>query len=61
MIWVEYYAPGAWRYWAPGWWAECDDCDWTVDPCHTQQGAAAEADAHALAMGEITPDELDGQ
>ena len=41
-----------------GWWAECDECEWTAGPCDTQAEATAQADQHDLAMGEVRPDEL---
>ena len=42
----------------PGWYAICDDCGWSAGPSdeHTANQAA---DAHALAMGEATPKELE--
>jgi hypothetical protein len=44
--------------WQPGWYASCDDCGWTAGPCRTEADAHAAADAHDLAMGERTPQEL---
>jgi hypothetical protein len=44
--------------WQPGWYAICDDCGWTAGPVD-QTTANQAADAHAVAMGEATPQELD--
>jgi hypothetical protein len=43
--------------WQPGWYAVCDDCGWAAGPRSTEAEAIQEADAHALAMGEATPQE----
>jgi hypothetical protein len=44
--------------WQPGWYAICDDCGWMAGPCLAEADAHAAADAHDLAMGEATPQEL---
>jgi hypothetical protein len=44
--------------WRPGWYAICDDCRWTAGP-FDQTTAKQEGDAHAVAMGEATPEELE--
>jgi hypothetical protein len=44
--------------WLPGWYAICDDCEWTAGPCGTEAEAHAVADAHDLTMGEATWEEL---
>jgi hypothetical protein len=44
--------------WRPGWYALCDDCGWSAGPCLTEADAVDAADAHAVAMGEATPEEL---
>jgi hypothetical protein len=44
--------------WRRGWYAVCDDCGWMAGPCLTEADAHAAADAHDLAMGETTPQEL---
>jgi hypothetical protein len=44
--------------WQPGWYAICDDCGWTAGPVD-QTTAKQAADAHAVAMGEATPQELE--
>jgi hypothetical protein len=44
--------------WLPGWYAVCDDCGWSAGPCRTEADAHAAADAHDLAMGEVTLKEL---
>ena len=44
--------------WQPGWYAICDDCGWTAGPVD-QTTANQAADAHAVAMGEATPQELE--
>ena len=43
--------------WRPGWYALCDDCGWSAGP-FDETTANQAADAHALAMGEATPQEL---
>jgi hypothetical protein len=45
--------------WQPGWYAICDECGWMAGPCLTEADAHAAADAHDLAMGEITPQQLE--
>jgi hypothetical protein len=47
--------------WQPGWYAICDDCGWLAGPCRTEADAHAAADAHDLAMGETTRQELERQ
>ena len=67
MIYVEYQdatsqapnPPEAWR--GVGWWAVCDDCGWSSGPHDEQDDAIREADQHALAMGEVTWEELERQ
>jgi hypothetical protein len=44
--------------WRPGWYAICDDCGWSAGPCLTEADAVDAADAHAVAMGEATWEEL---
>jgi hypothetical protein len=44
--------------WRPGWYVICDDCGWSAGPCLTEADAIDHADAHAVAMGEVTPGEL---
>ena len=44
--------------WRPGWYAICDDCGWSAGP-FDENTANQSADAHALAMGEATPQELE--
>jgi hypothetical protein len=64
VIYVEYQdaasqapnPPKAWR--GIGWWADCDDCGWSSGPHDEQDDAIREADQHALAMGEVTREEL---
>jgi hypothetical protein len=48
--------PEAWR--GVGWWAVCDDCGWSSGPHDEQDDAIREADQHALAMREVTREEL---
>ena len=65
MIYVEYQEatsqapnpPEGWR--AIGWWAVCDECQWTSGPHNDQDDAIREADQHNLAMGEVTSEELE--
>jgi hypothetical protein len=45
--------------WQPGWYATCDECGWMAGPCRTEADAHATADAHDLAMGKVTPEELE--
>jgi hypothetical protein len=45
--------------WLPGWYAICDECGWMGGPCGTGADAHAAADAHDLAMGEVTWEELE--
>jgi hypothetical protein len=45
--------------WQPGWYAICDECGWMAGPCGTEVDAHAAADAHDLAMGEVTWEELE--
>jgi hypothetical protein len=45
--------------WQPGWYASCDECGWMAGPCLTEADAHAAGDAHDLAMGEVTPEELE--
>jgi hypothetical protein len=47
--------------WRPGWYAICDDCGWSAGPCPTEADANQAADAHELAMGEATREELERQ
>jgi hypothetical protein len=47
--------------WQPGWYAICDDCGWLAGPCRTEADAHAAADAHDLAMGQTTQQELERQ
>ena len=47
--------------WQPGWYASCDDCGWLAGPYRTEADAHAAADAHDLAMGETTRQELERQ
>jgi hypothetical protein len=47
--------------WQPGWYAICDDCGWMAGPCLAEADAHAAADAHDLAMGEATTQELERQ
>ena len=63
MIYVEHYngpeQTDAGRIdWQPGWYAICDDCGWMAGPCLIEADAHAAADAHDLAMGEVTLQEL---
>jgi hypothetical protein len=44
--------------WQPGWYATCDECGWLAGPRGTEAAAHAAADAHDLAMGEVTVEEL---
>jgi hypothetical protein len=44
--------------WSPGWYASCDECGWLAGPHLTEAEAHAAADAHDLAMGEVTLEEL---
>jgi hypothetical protein len=44
--------------WQPGWYAICDECGWMAGPCLTEADAHTAADAHDLAMGEVTAEEL---
>jgi hypothetical protein len=50
VIYVEQQPDGSW-------WACCDECAQRFGPYATEQQAGARADRHALAMGEVTPDE----
>ena len=66
MIYVEYHdgpeQTDAGRIdWLPGWYAICDECGWTAGPCLTKADAHTAADAHDLAMGEVTLEELERQ
>jgi hypothetical protein len=67
VIYVEYQdttsqAPNPPDAWRPiGWWAICDDCGFTSGPHDEQDDAIREADRHALAMGEVTLEELERQ
>jgi hypothetical protein len=45
--------------WQPGWYAICDECGWMAGPCGTEVDTHAAADAHDLAMGEVTWEELE--
>jgi hypothetical protein len=45
--------------WLPGWYAICDDCGFTSGPYRDEASAAPAADRHALAMGELTRQELE--
>jgi hypothetical protein len=47
--------------WWPGWYAICDDCGWSAGPHLTDADAIDQADAHAVAMGEVAPGELGKQ
>jgi hypothetical protein len=47
--------------WQPGWYARCDECGWLAGPCLTEADAHAAADAHDLAMGEVTLEQLEQQ
>jgi hypothetical protein len=47
--------------WRPGWYAICDDCGWSAGPCRSEADAHASADAHDLAMGEASREELERQ
>ena len=47
--------------WQPGWYVICDDCGWLAGPSDTEADAHAVADAHDLAMGETTRQELERQ
>jgi hypothetical protein len=47
--------------WQPGWYARCDECGWLAGPCRTGADAHATADAHDLAMGELTLEQLERQ
>jgi len=47
--------------WQPGWYAICDECGWMAGPCRTEADAHAAADAHDLAMGEVTLREWERQ
>ena len=42
----------------PGWYTSCDDCGWTAGPSRSEADAHAAADAHDLAMGEVTLEEF---
>ena len=44
--------------WQPGWYAICDECGWMAGPCPTEADEHAAADAHDLAMGEVTVEEF---
>jgi hypothetical protein len=65
VIYVEYQdatsqaanPPQAWR--PIGWWAVCDECQWTSGPHNEQDDVIRQADQHALAMGEVTLEELE--
>jgi len=65
VIYVEYQeatsqAPNPPEAWRPiGWWAVCDECQWTSGPHDEQDDAIRQADQHALAMGEVTLEELE--
>jgi hypothetical protein len=67
VIYVEYQdatsqAPNPTQAWRPiGWWAVCDDCQWTSGPHDEQDDAIWAADRHARAMGEATGEELERQ
>jgi hypothetical protein len=50
-----------WIDWRPGWYAICDDCGWMAGPCRSEADAHGAADAHDLAMGEVTLEELERQ
>jgi hypothetical protein len=43
----------------PGWYATCDECGWSAGPCRTEADAHAAADAHDLAIGEVTLEQLE--
>jgi hypothetical protein len=63
VIYVEHHngpeqTDAGWIDWQPGWYAICDDCGWSAGPCLTEADAHAAADAHDLAMGETTREEL---
>jgi hypothetical protein len=45
--------------WLPGWYAICDDCGFTSGPHRYEASAAQAADRYALAMGEVTREELE--
>ena len=45
--------------WQPGWYAICDECGWMAGPWGTEVDAHAAADAHDLAMGEVTREDLE--
>ena len=45
--------------WLPGWYAICDECGWMGGPCGTKADTHGAADAHDLAMGEVTWEELE--
>jgi hypothetical protein len=47
-----------WIDWQPGWYAICDDCGWSAGACPTEADAIQAADQHAVAMGEVTWEEL---
>jgi hypothetical protein len=47
--------------WLPGWYAICDDCGWSSGPYRYEASAGQTADRHALAMGEVTREELERQ
>jgi hypothetical protein len=47
--------------WQAGWYAICDECGWLAGPCRNEAEAHAAADAHDLAMGEVTREELERQ
>ena len=64
MIYVEHHdgpeqTDAGWIDWWPGWYAICDDCGWSAGLCLTEADAIKEADQHAVAMGEATPQELE--
>jgi hypothetical protein len=47
--------------WQPGWYAICDECGWLAGPCRSEADAHAAADAHDLAIGEVTQEQLEQQ
>jgi hypothetical protein len=67
VIYVEFQdatsqAPNPPEAWRPiGWWAVCDECGWSSGPHDEHDDAIREADRHALAMGEVTWEELERQ
>ncbi len=66
MIYVEHHdgpeqTQVGWIDWRPGWYAVCDECGWLAGPYWTEAEAHAAADAHDLAMGEVTREELERQ